>query len=71
VNKRETFDISEQRIEGTVAENFKDQITDVEKKDHTEWRKQHEDMLEAIKKAKKQPRPASASDPPIQLILRE
>ena len=50
-----------------MAAEYKDQMTEVEKKDRTEWRKQHEEMLEAIRQAKKTARPGSASDPPIEL----
>lgn len=67
--KREVFDMSERRLEGTLAEDYKDKITEVEKrKDRGEWKKKHEDMIEAIRAAKKGPRPASALDPPVQLL---
>ena len=69
VKKREVFDVTEMRIEGTLAADYKDQITEVEKKKNDgEWRKQHEDMINAIREAKKGPRPASAMDPPVQLL---
>ena len=57
----------EKRIEGTVAEEYRDKITDVEKKD-TEWRKQHDDMINAIREAKKNNIGSNANDPPIQLL---
>ena len=59
--KREPFDISEQRIEGTVAADYKGQMSDVEKKENPgEWRKQREEMLKSIKEAKKSTRPGTA-----------
>lgn len=60
--KREPFDVSEQRIEGTVAADYKDQMTDVEKKENPgKWRKQREEMIKSIKEAKKSTRPGTAS----------
>ena len=63
--KREPFDISEQRIEGTVAADYKDQIKAEKKENGGEWRKQREEMLNAIKEAKKSQRPNTASEPTI------
>ena len=55
-------------MDGTLAEPYKDKIRDVEHKDRTEWRKQHEEMLAAIKEAKKAPRPKTGKpDPAVQM----
>ena len=70
--KRDVFDMTEKRIEGTVAAEYKDQISEVEKKDRKEWRKQHEDMISAIREAKKAGaaagRPSTAGDPSIHIM---
>ena len=64
--------MTEKRIEGTVAAEYKDQISEVEKKDRKEWRKQHEDMISAIREAKKAGaaagRPSTAGDPSIHIM---
>ena len=41
------------RIEGTIAAEYKDKVTDIEKKNSSEWRQKHEEMISAIRQAKK------------------
>ena len=68
VNKRGEFDVQGQRIEGTLAEEYKGKIQDVEHKERTEWRKQHEEMKAAIKQAKKtRPKTPGSADPTVQI----
>ena len=54
------------RIEGTFAEEYKDKMTDVEKKNSSEWRQKHEEMISAIRKAKKNA-PPSGNGPTVEL----
>ena len=59
--------MAEQRIEGTEAEQFKDIMGTTLSNTHIgnrgkDWKKQHEDMISALKVAKKTTRPISALD---------
>lgn len=45
--------MQEKRIEGTIAADYKGQMTEVEKKDNSDWKKQHQEMISAIREAKK------------------
>ena len=61
------FDVAEQRIEGTEAEQYKDAMGKTLTGQHfnrrgSEWKQQHEDMISALKAAKKAPRPPSAME---------
>ena len=65
--KRDVFDVAEQRIEGTEAEQYKDIMSTTLSSKHIsnrgkDWKKQHEDMITALKVAKKSQRPPSAMD---------
>ena len=65
--------MAEQRIEGTEAEHYKGFIGKKRSGKSSnrrggQWKKQHEDMISALKAAKKGPRPPSAMDPPIQIL---
>ncbi len=60
--------MQEKRIEGTIAADYKGQISEVEKKENSEWRKQHEEMLAAIREAKKQANPNA--DPQIEILAK-
>ena len=59
--KREAFDVQAQRITGTEAEQYKDIIknntsscdADALAKKKGDWKKQHEEMIEAVKMAKR------------------
>lgn len=65
--KREVFDVDKQRIEGTEAEEFMNERNDNLEAPKIDWKKNHEDMIKAIREAKKGPRPASALDPPVEI----
>ena len=67
---RDAFDVKEQRLEGTEAEAYKDVRTSSSKtiaKD--KWKKTHNNMMSAIKEAKKN-RPPTAQPPDVQIILK-
>lgn len=61
----------EKRIEGTVAAEYKGQMTSTEqvteKKDPSEWRKQHEEMIQAIREAKKNAN-TDSSEPAVEFL---
>ena len=59
--------MAEQRIEGTEAEQYKDNMGKTLTAKHLssrgkDWKKQHEDMISTLKVAKKSARPPSAMD---------
>lgn len=59
--------MAEQRIEGTEAEQYKDIMgktlsgKDLDRRG-SHWKQQHEDMISALRTAKKTPRPPSAME---------
>ena len=61
------FNVAEQRIEGTEAEKYKNVMgktltsKDLSRRGR-QWKKQHNDMISALKSAKKAPRPPSAME---------
>ena len=57
------------RIEGTIAADYKDKTPEVVEKgkNSSEWRKQHEKMISAIREAKKNGPPINASEPTIEI----
>ena len=67
--KREVFDMHGKRIEGTIAADYKDKTPEVVEKgkNSSEWRKQHEKMISAIREAKKNGPPINASEPTIEI----
>ena len=67
--KREVFDMHGKRIEGTIAADYKDKTPEVVEKgkNSSEWRKQHEKMISAIREAKKNAPPINASEPTIEI----
>ena len=44
-------------MEGTLAEEYKGKFPEIERKSSGKWRKQHDEMIAAMKEAKKAPRP--------------
>lgn len=61
--RRSVFDVQGQRLEGTEAEEFRDEFSEMEvTRSGTEWRKQHERMVRTVKKDKRNSRPQSALD---------
>ena len=69
--KREVFDMHGKRIEGTIAAEYKGKVIEVDKgkkENNSEWRKQHEEMITAIRQAKKNAPPQlNGSEPTIQM----
>lgn len=61
--KRQTFDVQGQRLEGTEAEELRDEINEMEvTKSPRTWKKSHERMLRDMKKDRERRRPVSALD---------
>ena len=59
------------RIEGTIAAEYKGKVIEMDKgkkENNSEWRKQHEEMIAAIRQAKKNAPPQlNGSEPTIQM----
>ena len=61
------FDVAEQRIEGTEAEQYKDVMGKTLTSSNLnsrgkDWKKQHEQVISTLKVARKSARPPSAMD---------
>lgn len=59
-----------QRVEGTLAEEYKGKFPEIERKSSGKWRKQHDEMIAAMKEAKKAPRPKTAGGTEIPVDIR-
>lgn len=66
--KREAFDMTSSRIEGTMAEPYKDLIVDVEKR-KVNWRVVHQHMLQALREAKREARPTSDPERTVEILI--
>lgn len=64
---RETFDVKEQRLIGTDAENFKDVDTHHHKVKN-KWKKTHNNMINAIKEAKKNRPPTALANIEVKMV---
>ena len=68
-NTRDTFDVKEQRLDGTDAEAFKD-VEPASIKAKNKWKKTHSNMINAIKEAKKNRPPTAMKDINVQLVTK-
>merc|ERR1712126_54299 len=66
-NTRETFDVKEQRLDGTDAEAFKD-VEPANIKAKNKWKKTHSNMINAIKEAKKNRPPTAMNDINVHIV---
>ena len=57
-------------MDGTLAAEYKGKFPEVEHKTNSEWRKQHDEMIAAMKEAKKAPRPKTAGGTEIPVDIR-
>ena len=57
-------------MEGTLAEEYKGKFPEIERKSSGKWRKQHDEMIAAMKEAKKAPRPKTAGGTEIPVDIR-
>ena len=66
-NSRETFDVKEQRLTGTEAEDFKD-LDPHHHKVKNKWKKTHNNMINAIKEAKKNRPPTALANIEVKMV---
>ena len=68
-NTRDTFDVREQRLDGTEAEAFKGVDTNHHKVKN-KWKKTHSSMINAIKEAKKNRPPTAMANIDVQIVTK-